>query len=51
MKDERGRKIKGIMKEIVTGIAYLHSISILHRDIKPQNILVDNYDNRCEENN
>jgi serine/threonine protein kinase len=35
-------KIKLILKKILNGIAYCHSKKILHRDLKPQNILVDN---------
>lgn len=29
-------------KQIVTGIAYLHSMGVAHRDIKPENLLLDN---------
>lgn len=29
------------MKQILNGIAYCHSRKILHRDMKPQNILID----------
>ncbi len=34
--------IKVLMYQIVRGTAVLHSKRILHRDLKPQNILVDN---------
>ena len=29
-------------KQIVTGVAYLHSMGVAHRDIKPENLLLDN---------
>ena len=32
---------KFVFKQIIDGIAYLHSKSILHRDIKLDNILLD----------
>lgn len=32
--------IQNIIKQIITGISFLHSINIIHRDIKPQNILL-----------
>lgn len=34
-------KIKKYLFQILKGIAYCHSSSILHRDIKPQNILIN----------
>lgn len=29
------------MKQLVDGMAYLHTRTILHRDLKPQNLLID----------
>ncbi|RDW70024.1 putative MAPKK kinase [Coleophoma crateriformis] len=34
--------IRSFVRQIVTGLAYLHSRDIIHRDIKGANILVDN---------
>ena len=31
---------KELFRQIIEGIAYLHSRDIAHRDIKPQNLLV-----------
>ena len=35
-----GLDMPNILKQITSGIHYLHSLKIVHRDIKPQNILV-----------
>lgn len=34
-------KAKVILKKILNGVAYIHSKRVLHRDLKPQNILID----------
>ncbi|CAH2017604.1 unnamed protein product [Acanthoscelides obtectus] len=33
--------IRSYMKQLIEALAYLHSHRILHRDLKPQNLLVD----------
>lgn len=37
--DEERAKV--ILKKILNGVAYIHSKRVLHRDLKPQNILID----------
>ena len=34
-------KLVRLMGEVAAGVAHLHALSIVHRDIKPQNILID----------
>ncbi len=35
--------IKDIIKQILSGLSYIHLEGVFHRDLKPQNILI-NYD-------
>jgi serine/threonine protein kinase len=34
-----------IMKQVLSGLNYMHNIHILHRDLKPSNILLKEADN------
>jgi protein-serine/threonine kinase len=35
------REVHSYFKQIIHGIAYLHSMGVAHRDIKPENLLLD----------
>lgn len=38
-----------IMRQLITGIGYLHKCGVIHRDLKPENILIEiapNLDNK-----
>lgn len=34
-----------LFKQILDGVAYIHDLKIIHRDLNPKNIFVDNIDN------
>lgn len=35
------KKVKSYLRQLISGISYCHSHRILHRDLKPQNLLID----------
>lgn len=39
------KKVIHIMQQVLNGIAYAHANGVIHRDIKPHNILIDNEGN------
>lgn len=40
-------RIKTIIKQILFALATLHEKKVIHRDIKPQNIMIDSAGNPC----
>ena len=38
------KKAKAYMRELFLAVSHLHAQDIIHRDIKPQNIMVDKHD-------
>ena len=38
-------EIKNILRQILNGVTFCHSRKVLHRDLKPQNILLDDHGN------
>lgn len=36
-----------ILKDVISGICFLHDMGIVHRDLKPENILLDTQ-NKCK---
>jgi serine/threonine protein kinase len=35
------REIKRIIRQLLEGVSYLHSVGVCHRDIKPDNLIFD----------
>jgi len=38
------RECRYIMKQILEGLKYIHELGLVHRDLKPQNILMDSFE-------
>lgn len=35
------RLLRGVMRELLSGVAHIHSLDVVHRDLKPENVLID----------
>jgi len=46
----KSHQIRGILKQILSGIEYLQEKGIMHRDIKPENILFEEKDSLDKNN-
>ena len=42
------RDVVSILRQILTGVHYLHMKKIVHRDLKPENILISGPDNQVK---
>jgi dual specificity tyrosine-phosphorylation-regulated kinase 2/3/4 len=40
-------RLKKIMKQVLEALQYIHSLNLIHCDIKPENIVIKSY-SRCE---